>query len=212
MAHGVESVDVNIAVDLTLIGALTVVWLAAGLLVEALPAAGTALELRRRAGRLSMLVGVGMAMFVAVPVVAGLMPGGSAAPVAALVPAVPALLVLTITRRRLAQVRRGAGVFAAAPLVPVPPALRASAAHPMVAAPLQVTGLASIIAVPIAAGLVRLPEAGVPDAGHNLAGVGITVVAIAVGAIGVRAALRHSRLALLGPLSRPRTRIPVDVA
>ncbi|MFC7528946.1 hypothetical protein [Actinoplanes sp. GCM10030250] len=203
-----NAVDVNTAVDVILIAALAAVWLTAGLLVDGLPTAGTARALRRRAGLLTALVGAGAAVFVAVPLITGLVPGLSSAPAAALLPAVPALIVLSATVRRLAWVRRGAGAFATAPLAPVPPALRAAAAHPLVAAPLQVTGLAALVGLPIAAGLVELPGNGAP----GMAGIAVTVVAIAVLAIGVRAALRHSRLAplVMAPLGRGRTRIPAD--
>jgi hypothetical protein len=193
----VEAVDVNTVADLVLAGALAAIWLTAGLLVEGLPSARTARELRRRAGRLSLLAGAGAAVFVTVPVVAGVVPGPSAAPPAALLPAVPALIVLTVTLRRLAQIRRGAGAFATAPLTPVPPGLRAAAAHPLVAAPLQITGLAALVGVPIAAGLVQVP-------GADVAGIAIVVVGFAMVAIGIRAGLRHSRLSLrvIAPLKR----------
>jgi hypothetical protein len=188
---------VNTVTDLILASTLAAVWLTAGLLVEALPAARCARQLRRRAGFLSMVVGAGAAVFVAVPVVTGLIPGESAAPTAALLPAIPALVVLTVSVRRLAQVRRGAGAFAAAPLTPVPPGLRAAAAHPLVAAPLQVTGLATLVGLPIAAGVVTVP-------GSDIAGIAVTIVGVAVVAIGVRAALRHSRLSVrvVAPLKR----------
>jgi hypothetical protein len=188
---------VNTATDLILAGALAAIWLTAGLLVEALSTARSARELRRRAGFLSMLVGAGAAVFVAVPVVTGLIPGASAAPAAALLPAIPAMVVLTVTLRRLTYVRRGAGAFATAPLTPVPPGLRAAAAHPLVAAPLQVTGLATLVGLPIAAGVVTVP-------GSDIAGIAITVVSVAVVAIGIRAALRHSRLSVrvVAPLKR----------
>lgn len=200
-----NAVDVNIAADLILVSALAAVWLAAGLLADALPAACTARELRRRARTLSMLIGAGAVVFVAVPVITNVVPGTSAAPAAALLPAVPALVVLTASRRRLAQVRRGAGAFAAAPSTPVPPALRAAAAHPLVLVPLQVTGLATVVGVPLAGRLVAVP-------GTDAAGIAVTVVGIAVLAIGTRAALRHSRLSLLAlaPIGRGRPRMPVD--
>lgn len=191
--------------DIILIGALAAVWLAAGLLVDGLPTAGTARALRRRAVLLTALVAAGSVVFVAVPVVTGLVPGISSAPAAALLPAVPALIVLSATLRRLAWVRRGAGAFATAPLAPVPPALRAAAAHPLVAAPLQVTGLAALIGIPVAARLVEVPAGGT----SAIAGVSITVVAVAVVAIGIRAGLRHSRFAplVMAPLGR-RERTP----
>jgi hypothetical protein len=181
---------VNITADLVSIGALAAIWLTAGLLADGLPVAGTARELHRRAGQLSILVGLGAVVFLAIPVLTALLPGTSAAPAAALLPAVPAMVVLTATRRRLTMLRRGAGTFATAPLAPLPPALRASAAHPMIAAPLQITGLAAVIALPIAGRLVTVP-------GADVAGIASTIMGAAVIVIGVRHALRHSRLSML---------------
>jgi hypothetical protein len=188
---------VNTVADLILVGALAAIWLTAGLLADGLPVARSAAELRRRAGLLSYLVGAGAAVFVAVPVVTGVLPGTSAAPTAALLAAVPAIVVLAATRRRLAQVRLGAGAFATAPHAPVPPGLRAAAAHPLIGAPLQVTGLAALVGLPIAAGVVTVP-------GADLAGIGITLVGVGVLAIAIRHALRHSRLSLrvVAPLKR----------
>jgi hypothetical protein len=188
----VKAVDVNTTVDLVLIGALATTWLAAGFLADALPRAGTARELHRRAGLVTILVVAGAAVFVSVPVITGAIPGTSAAPAAALLPAVPALIVLTTTLRRLTQLRRGAGAFTTAPLAPLPPGLRASAAHPLIAAPLQVTGLAALVGLPVAGSLVAVP-------GGDMAGIAITTVGLAVVAIGMRHALRHSRLSVLAP-------------
>ena len=195
----------DIAADLILAGALAVAWLAAGLVADALPGARTARELRKRATTLTALVVAGAAVFVAVPVVTWIVPGNSAAPAAALLPAVPGLIVLTLGVRRLGQVRRGAGAFAAAPQTPVPPALRAAAAHPLILVPMQATGLAALVGLPIAARLVEVP-------GASAAGIAITVVGVAVVAIGVRAAVRHSRLSVLAlaPIGRSRPRVPVD--
>jgi len=196
---------VDIAADLILAGALAVAWLAAGLVADALPGARTARELRRRAGTLTALVATGAAVFVAVPLVTWLVPGTSEAPAAALLAAVPGLIVLTLGVRRLGQVRRGAGAFATAPQTPVPPGLRAAAAHPLILVPMQVTGLASLLGLPIAARLVEVP-------GTEVAGIAITVVGAAVVAIGVRSAVRHSRLSLLAltPIGRTRPRVPVS--
>ncbi|MDY7088102.1 MAG: hypothetical protein SYR96_23725 [Actinomycetota bacterium] len=195
----------NIVADLILAGALVAVWLTAGLLADSLPSAPSAPALRRRAGLITLLIAAGATVFVAIPIVTALMPGESAAPAAALAPAVPALVVLTAGLRRVAQVRRGAGAFATAPQTPVPPALRAAAAHPLILVPLQVTGLATLLSVPIAGGLVEVP-------GADLAGIAITVVGVAVLAIGIRAGLRHSRLSVLvlAPIGRNRPRVPVD--
>ena len=195
----------DIVTDLSLIGALAVAWLTAGLLADALPAARTVRQLRRRAGLLTAVIAGGAAVFVAVPLVSWLVPGRSTAPAAALLAAVPALVVLTAGLRGLAQVRRGAAAFATAPQTPMPPALRAAAAHPLLLVPIQVTGLAAVIGLPIAGGLVRVP-------GSDVAGIAITVVGVAVLAIGVRAAIRHSRLSLLAlaPIGRSRPRVPVS--
>ena len=192
----------NTATDLILAGALATVWLTAGLLVETLPTARTARELRRRAGMLCLLVGAGAAVFVAVPVVTGLVPGASSAPAAALLPAVPATIVLTVTRRRLNQIRRGAGAFVTAPLAPLPPGLRAAAAHPLVTVPLQVTGLMTLVGLPVAAGAAVVPDSA-------LAGAAITVLGIAVIVSAVRASVRHSRLSV--PAVVPRARAPREL-
>ncbi|MEV8506787.1 hypothetical protein AB0368_18515 [Actinoplanes sp. NPDC051475] len=192
----------NTTTDLIVIGTLAAVWLTAGLLADALPVARTARALRRRAKALSMVVGAGVAVFIAVPVVTGLLPGDSAAPAAALFPAVPAVVVVTVTARRLTRIRRGAGAFATAPMTPAPPALLAAAAHPLLATPLQVTGLAAVIGIPIAAGLVEVP-------GAEVAGIAITVASVVVLTLAVRHAVRHSRLnvAVLAPLGRGRLRV-----
>src|SRR5690242_21947154 len=105
-----------------------------------------------------MLVGAGAAVFVAVPVITGLLPGATAAPAAALLPAVPAMIVLTVTRRRLTQIRHGAGAFATAPLAPLPPGLRAAAARTLVAVPLMVAGLAPLVGLPVPGGVVRVSD------------------------------------------------------
>ena len=186
--------------DVILIGTLAAAWLAAGLLADRMHTAGTARQLRRRALLVSALLLAGIAVFMVVPLIAALLPGVSAAPTAALLPAVPALIVVTVTVRRLGWVRRGAGAFATAPRTPIPPGLRAAAAHPLLAVPLQVTGLAALVALPIAGGLVALPG----GEATGVAGFAVIGVALAVTGIAIRAGLRHSRLAPLvaAPLGR----------
>jgi hypothetical protein len=193
----VNSVHVNTVADIALIGTLAAVWLAAGLLVDGLPAARTAAEMRRRAMLLSTLVGAGVLVYLAVPVVTTMVAGPTAAPAAALLAGVPMVVVLATTRRRLAQVRGGAGAFATAPHAPVPPGLIAAAAHPLVAAPLQVTGLAAVIGLPIAAGIVEVPGAAV-------ASIALTATGLVIVAIAIRHGLRHSRLSVgaIAPLKR----------
>lgn len=181
----------NTTADLALVGVLAAGWLAAGWLADTLPDASTARALHRHARALCWLVGAGVAGLVAIPLAAGAVGGPSAAPEATLLPAVPAVVVVAVTLRRLAWLRRGAAAFSAAPLTPAPPALRAAAAHPLLVTPLQVTGLATVVGLPIAGGLVSVPGAAV--AGLAITGAGLVVVAL-----GVRHALRHSRLAELG--------------
>ncbi|HEX8632310.1 MAG TPA: hypothetical protein VF755_29480 [Catenuloplanes sp.] len=178
----------TIAVQFAVLAALSAVWLTAGALADTLPDTTTARALRRRTQTMLLLVGAGTALLLAVPVLAAVLPGRSAAPLAAALPGIPAVVVLLTTWRRLAWLRRGSMAFAAAPDTPAPPALRAAAAHPLLATPLQVTALAAVAGLPIGAGLLA-------PAGANLAGLAITFVALAIGAIGVRHALRHSRLA-----------------
>lgn len=76
------------------------------------------------------------------------------------------------------------------------------------AAPLQVTGLAAVVGLPIAAGLVEPPGSGA----SGVAAIALTAMAVAVLVIGVRAAMRHSRLAplVMAPLSHGRERVPAD--
>lgn len=192
----------NTTGDLILIGALAAVWLTAGLLADGLPVAASTDALRRRVTRLSILAGAGVAVLVAIPVLSAALPGESSATSAALLPAVPGTIVLIATARRLTMLRRAAAAFATAPLAPLPPALRAAAAHPLVAAPLQVTGLAALAGLPIAAGLVTVP-------GADAAGITIAVVGAMVAAIGLRHALRHSRLngLALAPIRRAPRRL-----
>ncbi|MFI7219343.1 hypothetical protein [Micromonospora maritima] len=167
------------------------VWLAAGLVAEGLPGLDRARALRRRTGWLSALVLTGLALTAAV-LAAGLQSAGDTAVDRAAaglaLAALPAAVVAVCTVRRIRRVRAGAGAFAAAPGIPAPHGLRAAAAHPLIALPLQATALAVLVAV--------LPAAGVDlFAAPGLAGPAITVAVLAVSAIGVRHALRHSRLA-----------------
>ncbi|WBB73620.1 hypothetical protein O7602_28830 [Micromonospora sp. WMMD1128] len=167
------------------------VWLAAGLVAEGLPGLDRARALRRRTGWLSALVLTGLALTAAV-LAAGLQSaGGTAIDRAAAglaVAALPAAVVGVWTVRRVRRLRAGAGAFAAAPETPAPHALRAAAAHPLIALPLQATALAMLVAV--------LPALGVDlFAAPGVAGPAITVAVLGVSAIGVRHALRHNRLA-----------------
>ncbi|MGC4894353.1 hypothetical protein [Micromonospora sp. DT31] len=169
---------------------LAAVWLAAGLVAEGLPGLDRAGAFRRRTGWLSALVLAGLALTAAV-LVAGLQSAGDTAldraAAGLAVAAVPATVVAVCTVRRVRRLRSGAGVFAAAPDTPAPHGLRAAAAHPLIALPLQVTALAVLLGLLPAAGVDLFDTPGV-------AGPMITAV-LGVAVIGVRHALRHSRLA-----------------
>jgi len=172
--------------ELALTAAIAIAALAAAALVDLLPRATSAAVLRRRAARLQLLVGGLLAVLAAVGL-AGL--AGYDDLVPAVVPlAVPAVAVGLVSLRRLSRVRRGAAAFATAPQTPAPPGLRAAAAHPLLALPIQVTALASVAAVLAAAGVVALTVPAV-------LGVVLTAAGLAAAGIGVRDALRHSRLA-----------------
>jgi len=165
--------------DLALTIAASATWVAAAFLADTLPDRRTARALRRRAGSLAAVVSAGVALVAAAAVTAGTVRGlGSTALAAgiALVLAVP----------RLNRIRRGAAAFAAAPGAPMPPALRAAAAHPLVGLPVQVTALVSLPAVAAATGVVASTPA--------VLGMAVTAAVLVVATIGVRHALRHSRL------------------
>lgn len=170
-------------------------WLAAGLLADGLSAAPTVARLRRRAGALLVFSWAGLLGTGAVAGIAlsgdGSGPVGGAGP-ALLLPAVPAVVVAARTVRRLRGLRAGAGAFATAPDTPIPPALRAAAAHPLVVLPLQLTGLTALPAIGAATGAVA---GAAPMAGPGLAGLALTAVALVAVTTGVRHGLRHSRLA-----------------
>jgi hypothetical protein len=193
----VKSVDVDTVADIALIGSLAVVWLAAGLIADGLPRSATAALLHRRAMLLSAVLGVGTAMLVAVPIVNLTRPGPESAGTAAVLVCVPVAVVLSISVRRLAQVRRGAAALTTAPHAPVPPGLIAGAAHPLVVVPMQVAGLAAVAGLPIAAGVIDVPTATLVAVVCGVAGL----VAIA---IATRHGLRHSRLSVgaIAPLKR----------
>lgn len=117
-------------------------WLAAGLLAAAVPHARAAIGLRRR--------------------VRGVLAALGAAAAASLLFTTPLLtaaaaLALGIAVPRLARLHRAAdGLAAAGPGVPVPPALRAAAAHPAVVVAVQAMAYASGAAPLLGPGLAAL--------------------------------------------------------
>jgi hypothetical protein len=197
VARWVKSVDVDTVADIALIGALAVVWFAAGLIADGLPGSATAAAMHRRSALLSGVVGLGTAMLVAVPIINLSRPGPESAGTAAVLICVPVAVVLLISVRRLAQVRRGAAALTTAPHAPVPPGLIAGAAHPLVVVPMQLAGLAAVAGLPIAAGVIDVPTA-------TLVGIVCGVAGLVGIAIATRHGLRHSRLSVgvIGPLKR----------
>ncbi|MEV4621657.1 hypothetical protein AB0J74_23480 [Asanoa sp. NPDC049573] len=188
--------------SLALTTAIAAAALAAAALADLLPRATTAAVLRRRAVRLQLLVGGLLAVLAAIGL-AGV--AGYDDLVPAVVPLiVPALAVSFVSLRRIGRVRRGAAAFATAPHTPAPPGLRAAAAHPLLALPIQVTALAGVAAVLAAAGLVALTVPAV-------LGVVLTAAGLVVTGIGVRDALRHSRLAESAVARPERLARPVGV-
>ncbi|MGW0434644.1 hypothetical protein ACWDV4_19160 [Micromonospora sp. NPDC003197] len=196
-------------VDLDLIArlAITALWLATGIVADGLPRLSTARALRRRTG---WLAGLALTGLVGLTVL-----GAEAlnsrdlvltdATVAGLaLPMVPATVVALGTVRRVRRLWTGAAAFVSAPGTPTAPALSAGAAHPMIAMPIQVTGLATLPAAVTAAGLL-------PLTGPNLIGLVLTGAVIVVVAIGARHALRHSRLAEAVITGRPRSPRPAGV-
>jgi hypothetical protein len=178
-------VDIDLALTIALSGA----WLTAAVLADGLPERTTAKALRRQATTLVLVVGTAFVALTAVAVHEQTLRAVASVTVASIV-------VLAFAVPRLNRVRRGAGAFVSAPHVPLPPALRAAAAHPMIGFPVQVTALVSLPAVAVATGLL-------PATGPTLLGVAITAAVLVAATIGVRHALRHSRLRERAVLVRP---------
>jgi hypothetical protein len=178
-----QAVVVNI--DLALTIALAVLWSGAGILADRLPRARDARTLRRRAGGLLLAIGAGVAAIVAIGIQEQGVQGLAALAVAALV-------VSVLVVPRLNRVRRGAKAFTSAPHAPMPPALRAAAAHPLVALPVQLTAIVALVSV-----------TGIASAA--VLGVALTAAGLVAGAIGVRNALRHNRLAEAAVVRRDRS-------
>jgi hypothetical protein len=193
----VKAGAVDTVADIALVSALAVLWLAVGLIADGLPGSATAAALHRRAALLAGVIGAGTAMLVAVPIVNLSRPGTETAGTAVVLVCVPVAVVVTISVRRLTQIRRGAAALATAPLAPVPPGLIAGAAHPLVVVPMQVAGLAAVAGLPIAAGVIDVPTALLVATVCGVAGL----VAVA---ITIRHGLRHSRLSVgaIAPIKR----------
>ena len=166
-------------------------WLIAALLADSLPALGDPAQLRRRVTVLLVFVVAGLIGMIGmighgITASSGVAdPGRTAVLVLA---AGPALAVALLAVPRLRRLRAGSAAFLTAPAAPNPPGLRADAAHPLVALPVQVTAVALLPATVQATGITAVQSAGTD--GQVLTGAGVLLVAA-----GVRLALRHSRLA-----------------
>ncbi|MFG2011051.1 hypothetical protein ACGFNF_18495 [Micromonospora sp. NPDC048868] len=177
-------------IHLTVLLSLAAVWLVAGWLADGLPRLDHARALRRRTGWVLALTLTGLGLTAAV-LGAGLSSAGATpadrAAAGLTLAVAPALVVAACTVRRVRRLRAGAGALSSAPGTPAPHGLRASAAHPLIGLPVQVTGLVILPAV---------AAASAPDllSGPGVAGPAVTLGVLGVAAIGVRHALRHSRL------------------
>lgn len=186
-------------IDLAVLLVPAVLWLAAGLLADGLSGAATTRRLRRRAGSLLVLVWAGLVGTGALLCAALL---GDGSPVLdrveplLLLATAPVVLVAGRTVRRLHRLRAGAAAFSATPDTPVPPALRAAAAHPLVVLPVQLSGLLAlpVVGVAVAAATGAGAPASPDTAGAGTAGLVVTVIMLVAVLTGVRHALRHSRL------------------
>ncbi|MFV2021833.1 hypothetical protein [Micromonospora sp. LOL_023] len=177
--------------DLDLLGwlALGAGWLIAAVIADALPATDDPARLRRRVTGLLTLVVVGL---VGTTAMIGWGIADVADAVAARAVAVlavgPALAVAVLAVPRLRRLRAGSAAFRTAPAAPTPPSLRADAAHPLLALPMQVAAAALLpVGMQTAGGDAVL--------GAETAGLVSTAAVLLLVATGVRHALRHSRLA-----------------
>lgn len=176
--------------NLAILLAMAAVWLTAGVIAEGLPGITAARALHRRFTTVLALTFAGLAAMTGAALVALVTvdPAPDELVAALALPAPPALAVAVVTLRRLRRLRRAAAAFATAPQVPAPPTLRAGAAHPMVALPVQLTGLAVLPGTAAATGVFEL-------SGPALIGPVLTAAGVGAAIIGVHHALRHSRLA-----------------
>jgi hypothetical protein len=162
------------------------IWVAAGIVADGLPEAVGPAELSRRTRRLLAFVVAALIVTAGAAGTAATVTGGLTA--VQIAPAAAGAAVAVLALRRLLALRRGAAAFADAPDSPLPPGLRAAAAHPMIALPIQACGLVALPAAVATTGLV-------PVAGAGAIGPAVTAAVPLVVAIGVRHALRHNRLA-----------------
>lgn len=179
----IDGMEPGFVIALAVAAVAAAIWVTASILADGLPEAVRPAELRRRSRLLLALVVAGLTATAGTAATAA---GHLVAVHVAAAAAAAAAGVLTL--RRLVALRRGAAAFADAPDSPLPPALRAAAAHPMIGLPIQACGLVSLPAGVATTGFV-------PLAGAGAVGPAVTVAVPLVVAIGVRLALRHNRLA-----------------
>lgn len=183
VASRIDDVDPGFAIAVAVPALAAITWVTASLLADGLPEVASPAGLGRRS---RLLLAVVVAGLTATATAAGTTAAtGNVTPVQ-IVPAAAAAAVAVLALRRLAALRRGATAFADAPDSPLPPGLRAAAAHPMIGLPVQTCGMASLPAA--VAGFV-------PFDGAAAVGPAVTAALPVVVAIGIRHALRHNRLA-----------------
>jgi hypothetical protein len=179
----IDGVNSGLAIAITFaVPALAAaLWVAASIVADGLPEAAGPAELSRRSRLLVALVALALTATAAATATAMATDHLAALQIA---PTAAAAAVAVLALRRLVAVRRGAAAFAEVPDSPLPPGLRAAAAHPMIGLPIQACGLAALPAA--VAGVVPLDGA---------VGPAVTAAVPLVVGIGVRHALRHNRLA-----------------
>jgi hypothetical protein len=157
-------------------------WAAASVLTGILPTADSVRALRRRAAVLSWLIAGGLVSFGVALVVPA---GGSVTREQVVLLAAPAAGVALSSLPLLGGLRATARAFSPAPGAPTPPTLRASAAHPLLALPVQVVAMTATAGALFAAGVVE---------GSASLAVALTLITVASGGAALFNAVRYGRL------------------
>lgn len=162
---------------------LPALWIGGVVLAAHMPQAGSAADLRRRAQlTLVALVLACLGTGLRTTAFGGLTAGDRWFVQENLALLALAAVVLATAVPRLLRLRRATRAFAVArSTMPVPPTLRAAAAHPLIAVPIQATAYAAVIAVVVALG-TAYPQTLV------------TLLALAATVTVARHAARHRRL------------------
>jgi hypothetical protein len=143
-----------VGITLLVATSLPALWIGGVVLAARMPQAGSAADLRRRAQlTLVALILACLGTGLRTTAFGGLAAGDRWFVQENLALLALAAVVLATAVPRLVRLRRATRAFAVArPTMPVPPTLRAAAAHPLIAVPVQATAYAAVIAVVVALG------------------------------------------------------------